>query len=96
MTDSDHRTGTLFNYEISPILVAHRETRQSFAHFLTSYVFSVFFPFCSDIPDVELRTCAIVGGVLTVASILDSALFATQRSFKKNAGTNGHANGKLM
>ncbi|KAH9080598.1 Sec1 family-domain-containing protein [Lactarius deliciosus] len=69
--------GTLFNYEISPILVAHRETRQSFAHFLTS-------------------TCAIVGGVLTVASILDSALFATQRSLKKNAGTNGHANGKLM
>ncbi|KAI9465550.1 Sec1-like protein [Lactarius psammicola] len=69
--------GTLFNYEISPILVAHRETRQSFAHFLTS-------------------TCAIVGGVLTVASILDSALFATQRSFKKNAGTNGHVNGKLM
>jgi hypothetical protein len=69
--------GTLFNYEISPILVAHRETRQSFAHFLTS-------------------TCAIVGGVLTVASILDSALFATQRSFKKSAGTNGHANGKLM
>ncbi|KAH8998634.1 Sec1 family-domain-containing protein [Lactarius akahatsu] len=69
--------GTFFNYEISPILVAHRETRQSFAHFLTS-------------------TCAIVGGVLTVASILDSALFATQRSLKKNAGTNGHANGKLM
>jgi hypothetical protein len=42
------------------------------------------------------RTCAIVGGVLTVASILDSALFATQRSFKKSAGTDGHANGKLM
>lgn len=42
------------------------------------------------------RTCAIVGGVLTVASILDSALFATQRSFKKGAGTDGHANGKLM
>ncbi|KAF8272169.1 Sec1-like protein [Lactarius quietus] len=59
--------GTLFNYEISPILVAHQETRQSFAHFLTS-------------------TCAIVGGVLTVASILDSALFATQRSFKKTQG----------
>lgn len=92
---SDHRTGTLFNYEISPILVAHRETRQSFAHFLTSYVF-----FCvrstQTFPDLKLRTCAIVGGVLTVASILDSALFATQRSFKKNAGPNGQANGKLM
>lgn len=69
--------GVFFSYEISPILVAHRETRQSFAHFLTS-------------------TCAIVGGVLTVASILDSALFATQRSLKKGAGMNGHSNGKLM
>jgi len=69
--------GVFFSYEISPILVAHRETRQSFAHFLTS-------------------TCAIVGGVLTVASILDSALFATQRSLKKSAGMNGHSNGKLM
>ncbi|KAI0300336.1 endoplasmic reticulum-derived transport vesicle ERV46 [Russula brevipes] len=69
--------GVFFSYEISPILVAHHEMRQSFAHFLTS-------------------TCAIVGGVLTVASILDSALFATQRSLKKGAGTNGHADGKLM
>jgi len=69
--------GVFFSYEISPILVAHRETRQSFAHFLTS-------------------TCAIVGGVLTVASILDSALFATQRSLKKSAATNGHVSGKLM
>jgi len=69
--------GVFFSYEISPILVAHRETRQSFAHFLTS-------------------TCAIVGGVLTVASILDSALFATQRSFKKSTGMDGHVNGKLM
>ena len=32
--------GVFFSYEISPILVAHRETRQSFAHFLTSYVLS--------------------------------------------------------
>ncbi|KAI0252341.1 Sec1-like protein [Lactifluus subvellereus] len=69
--------GVFFSYEISPILVAHRETRQSFAHFLTS-------------------TCAIVGGVLTVGSILDSALFATQRSLKKSAATNGHISGKLM
>jgi endoplasmic reticulum-Golgi intermediate compartment protein 3 len=29
--------GVFFNYEISPILVVHAETRQSFAHFLTSY-----------------------------------------------------------
>ena len=30
------RTGAFFNFEISPILVVHSETRQSFAHFLTS------------------------------------------------------------
>ncbi|KAI0310191.1 Sec1 family-domain-containing protein [Amylostereum chailletii] len=72
--------GAFFNFEISPIQVQHAETRQSFAHFVTS-------------------TCAIVGGVLTVASILDSVLFATQRSLKKSgvANGNGHpAGGKLM
>ncbi|KAI0252355.1 endoplasmic reticulum vesicle transporter-domain-containing protein [Lactifluus subvellereus] len=68
--------GVFFSYEISPI-IAHRETRQSFAHFLT-------------------LACAIVGGVLTVGSILDSALFATQRSLKKSAATKGHVSGKLM
>ena len=30
--------GVFFNYEISPMKVFHTETRQSFAHFLTSYV----------------------------------------------------------
>lgn len=28
--------GAFFNYEISPILVVHADSRQSFAHFLTS------------------------------------------------------------
>jgi hypothetical protein len=28
--------GAYFNFEISPMLVIHSETRQSFAHFLTS------------------------------------------------------------
>jgi hypothetical protein len=37
-----------------------------------------------------------VSGVLTVASIVDSAFFATQRSLKKGAATNGHASRKLM
>ncbi|KAI4525230.1 DUF1692-domain-containing protein [Schizophyllum commune Tattone D] len=37
-------------------------------------------------------TCAIVGGVLTVASLLDSVLFATSKALKKS----GHTNGKLM
>lgn len=65
--------GVFFNYDISPILVVHSETRQSFAHFLTS-------------------TCAIVGGVLTVASIIDRALFAANRALKSG----GNAGGKLM
>lgn len=30
--------GVFFNYEISPMKVIHTETRQSFAHFLTSSV----------------------------------------------------------
>jgi hypothetical protein len=29
-------SGAFFSFEISPILVVHTETRQSFAHFLTS------------------------------------------------------------
>lgn len=65
--------GAYFNFEISPILVVHSETRQSFAHFLTS-------------------TCAIVGGVLTVAALLDSILFATGRKLRK--GVDGNV--KLM
>lgn len=65
--------GAYFNFEISPILVVHSETRQSFAHFLTS-------------------TCAIVGGVLTVAGLLDSILFATGRKLRKG----GDGNVKLM
>ena len=36
--------GAFFNYDVSPILVVHTETRQSFAHFLTSCVFPPFFP----------------------------------------------------
>jgi len=65
--------GVFFNYDISPLLVVHSETRQSFAHFLTS-------------------TCAIVGGVLTVAAIIDSALFAANKALKSG----GHVGGKLL
>ncbi|KAF9067146.1 endoplasmic reticulum vesicle transporter-domain-containing protein [Rhodocollybia butyracea] len=56
--------GVFFNFEISPILVVHTDTRQSFAHFITS-------------------TCAIVGGVLTVAQLFDGVVFATARALKK-------------
>lgn len=37
------------------------------------------------------RTCAIVGGVLTVAALLDSVLFAAGRKLKKGSGANGSA-----
>ncbi|KAI0669265.1 endoplasmic reticulum-derived transport vesicle ERV46 [Trametes maxima] len=72
--------GAFFNYEISPLRIVHAETRQSFAHFITS-------------------TCAIVGGVLTVASLIDSALFATRKALKHKSGSpvsSGYSNGKLM
>ncbi|KAI5118701.1 hypothetical protein M0805_003357 [Coniferiporia weirii] len=73
--------GLFINYEISPLLVVHSETRQSFAHFLTS-------------------TCAIVGGVLTIATILDSVLFVTGRRLKKSGSSAGngagYSNSKLM
>ena len=38
------------------------------------------------------RTCAIVGGVLTIASIVDGALFAAGKALKNG----GHTGGKLM
>jgi len=72
--------GAFFNFEISPILVMHSDTRQSFAHFVTS-------------------TCAIVGGVLTVASLIDGILFATTRAIKKSGVTgsgSGFSTGKIM
>ncbi|KAF9515309.1 hypothetical protein BS47DRAFT_1372023 [Hydnum rufescens UP504] len=72
--------GAYFNFEISPMLVVHREQRQSFAHFLTS-------------------TCAIVGGVLTIAALLDSVLFSATKALKKGGTgpTSGIGlSGKLM
>ena len=43
------------------------------------------------------RTCAIVGGVLTVASLIDSILFATGRALKKTVVSSGNGFGaKLM
>jgi len=70
--------GAYFNFEISPMLVVHREQRQSFAHFVTS-------------------TCAIVGGVLTIASLLDSVLFSATKALKKGGVTDGNGfGGKLM
>ncbi|EJC98088.1 endoplasmic reticulum-derived transport vesicle ERV46 [Fomitiporia mediterranea MF3/22] len=71
--------GVFINYEISPLLVVHSETRQSFAHFLTS-------------------TCAIIGGVLTIATIVDSVVFATGRRLKKSGvgSANGYSSSKVM
>jgi len=41
-------------------------------------------------------TCAIVGGVLTVASLIDSILFATGRALKKSSGGGNSFGTKLM
>ena len=91
--------GAFFNYEISPLRIVHAETRQSFAHFLTSYVASGLLsnPYFNS--HLVRRTCAIVGGVLTVASLIDSALFATRKVLKKSGHSpvnGGYTNGKLM
>ena len=88
--------GAFFNFEISPMLVVHSETRQSFAHFLTSCVLSISGRGTSWLTFMS-RTCAVVGGVLTVASIVDSILFATGRALKKSgSGGGGGFGGKLM
>ncbi|KAF8532104.1 endoplasmic reticulum-derived transport vesicle ERV46 [Gautieria morchelliformis] len=41
-------------------------------------------------------TCAIVGGVLTIASMIDQVLFATGRAFKKGSAMQNGYGGKLM
>ena len=53
------------------MLVIHRETRQSFAHFMTS-------------------TCAIVGGVLTVAGLIDSMVYAGRNKLATGAADGQH------
>ncbi|GAA5833692.1 hypothetical protein JCM11251_003206 [Rhodosporidiobolus azoricus] len=73
--------GLFFNYEISPLQVIHKETRQSLAHFLTS-------------------TCAIVGGVLTIAGVIDSIAYAQTRRLKQGNVKTGlgfaAAGGKML
>ncbi|KAK4684907.1 endoplasmic reticulum-Golgi intermediate compartment protein 3, partial [Tremellales sp. Uapishka_1] len=62
--------GVYFNYEISPMKVIHTETRQSFAHFLTS-------------------TCAIIGGVLTIAGLVDSMIFTGTKKLQGRSEQEG-------
>jgi hypothetical protein len=52
--------------------------------------------FCLRTDILHNRTCAIVGGVLTVTSLLDGALFAATRSLKKGGVSSSNAGGKLM
>jgi len=73
---------TLIRDNLSPIL-SHRMS-------------PVLLPKCVYTNIFTHRTCAIVGGVLTVASLLDSVLFATSRALKKS-GTGGFgSSSKLM
>jgi hypothetical protein len=65
--------------------VVHIEQRQSWAHFITS---CVHFPFPTDplcLKSLSTRMAAIVGGVLTVATLADTLLFNTQGLIKKGA-----------
>lgn len=74
------------------------ETRQSFAHFLTSSVLPLTGIDVLTNLSPECRTCAIVGGVLTVAGLIDSFIFSSR---KKLTGSNvvegfGGRQGKMM
>lgn len=70
-----------FNYEISPLQVISRETRESFAHFATSL-------------------CAIVGGVLTIAGLVDSLVYGHMRRLREGGAKTGlgfgAAQGKML
>ncbi|CAE7143109.1 unnamed protein product [Rhizoctonia solani] len=59
--------GAFFHFEVSPMLVVHKESQKSFAHFATSL-------------------CAIIGGVLTIASIVDSVAFAAVNKIEEKSG----------
>jgi len=41
-------------------------------------------------------TCAVVGGVLTIAALIDGVLFATTKAIKKAGSSGGYGSGKLM
>ncbi|ORY24393.1 ER to Golgi transport-related protein [Naematelia encephala] len=69
--------GLYLNFEISPMKVIHTETRQSFAHFLTS-------------------TCAIIGGVLTVASLVDSFIFSSAKRLQARDEGFAGPGGKML
>lgn len=58
-----------FHFDISPMIIIHREFKKSFASFLTS-------------------VCAIIGGVYTIAAIVDSIIFHAERNLirKKTIG----------
>ncbi|KAJ1300061.1 hypothetical protein OPQ81_011181 [Rhizoctonia solani] len=59
--------GAFFHFDVSPMLVVHKETQKSFAHFVTSL-------------------CAIVGGVLTLASIIDSVAYVAMNKIEVKDG----------
>lgn len=70
--------------------------RDNLSLILSHRMSSILLPKCVMSTSSFIRTCAIVGGVLTVASLLDSVLFATSRALKKS-GTGGFgSSSKLM
>jgi len=68
--------GLFFSYEISPMLVIQKETRQTLAHFLTD-------------------TLAIVGGVLTMAGLIDSLVYVGRSRIKGGESGEGLGFGSI-
>ncbi|KAG8730834.1 hypothetical protein FRC11_005682 [Ceratobasidium sp. 423] len=60
--------GAFFHFDVSPVLVVHREVGKSFATLVTSL-------------------CAIVGGVLTIASMVDSVVYAAVNKIEEKGGS---------
>ena len=72
--------------------IIHTETRQAFAHFLTSYVSQT--PL--SIRLTPASTCAIIGGVLTVAGLIDSFIFSSAKRLKGEGDGIAGPRGKLV
>ncbi len=79
--------------------VIHTETRQSFAHFLTSWVLPRFSsPAAATNHSATHSTCAIVGGVLTIAGLVDSAIFQSRKRLAGASSAEGFGgrDGKMV
>jgi hypothetical protein len=66
--------GIFMNYDISPMRVINTESQKAFAHFLTD----------GPCPILTFSVCAIVGGIVTIAGLLDAFIYNNGRGLGKN------------